>query len=328
MPKSTATNVGMKKSIAKRVTQETLDHNATEIGEIQIPRQQRRTVVERRPVDPFHRQHVAGRQIPIHHRHSEIRIVPGILSHLGQGRRLEPQVHLERNRTGEGVDHFDKPQTPRLRRHELGIAGHEVECRKVDLEAPFDTGPQHLDGDRAPPRRRFDFGAMHLGDGGGRDWRAERDEHVGELFVQRRRDGIFRLSLRKRQHPVLQAFEVPGERGTDHVRPRRQELAELHISGAERRDGGRQPVLRIGGRMPLDEPPKTPYQPQLRRQRRGIDKSEYALAGAHKADAAEAEQVGESRNHGVRRLTAASRNAAQPHRRSARGSSPGGIPPP
>src|SRR2546430_11172595 len=48
------------------------------------------------------------------------------------------------------VDHFDHAQPPRLRRHPLGVERDEGEGFEVDLEAPLDAGPQHLDGDRPP----------------------------------------------------------------------------------------------------------------------------------------------------------------------------------
>ena len=35
------------------------------------------------------------------------------------------------------------------------------------------------------------------------------------------------------EHPIRADFEIGGERGTDHVRTRRQELAELDIARAE-----------------------------------------------------------------------------------------------
>ena len=41
------------------------------------------------------------------------------------------------------------------------------------------------------------------------------------------------LGLRERRHPVLQRLEVARELDADHVRPRRQELAELHIGRPE-----------------------------------------------------------------------------------------------
>jgi len=198
-------HVGMKKAITKRVAQEGLDQGAAEPREIQVPCRQRRAVAERRAVDPFHRQHIAGRIVPFHQRHAEIRIVLGVLRHLGKRGCLKPQVHLKRDRTAKGFDHSDELQPPRFCRPEFGTSGHEPESLKVDLEAPLDSGAQHFDRDRSPSRWRFDFSAMHLGDGGGRNRRPERYEHVRELPAQCRRNGFFSLGLRKRRHPVLEA---------------------------------------------------------------------------------------------------------------------------
>src|SRR5215467_9302118 len=89
-------HVGMKKAVAKRVAQEGLDQGAAKPWEIQVPCCQCRAVAERRAVDPFHRQHIAGRKVPFHPRYTEIRIVLGVLRHLGKRSRLKPQVDLKR----------------------------------------------------------------------------------------------------------------------------------------------------------------------------------------------------------------------------------------
>jgi hypothetical protein len=47
---------------------------------------------------------------------------------------------------------------------------------------------------------------MYLGDGGGRNRRPERYEHVGKLLVESRRNRLFSLGLRKWRHAVLEAF--------------------------------------------------------------------------------------------------------------------------
>ena len=63
-----------------------------------------------------------------------------------------------------------------------------------------------------------------------------------------------RLGLRERRHLVLQRFEIARERDADHVRPRRQELAELHIGRPEPGQRGREPVGGARARRPLDQP--------------------------------------------------------------------------
>ena len=50
------------------------------------------------------------------------------------------------------------------------------------------------------------------------------------------------------------ALEVARERDADHVGPRRQELAELHVGGAEPGQRGREPVGGAAARRPLDQP--------------------------------------------------------------------------
>src|SRR5262249_56896837 len=117
-------------------------------------------VGEGRGVVPFDGQPITGWEVPFPPWHAEIRIVLGVLRHLGKRRCLKPQVHLKRDRTAKGFDHPDEPQPPRFCRPEFRTSGHEPECLKVDLKAPLDAGAQHLDSYRASPRWRFDFGAM------------------------------------------------------------------------------------------------------------------------------------------------------------------------
>ena len=63
--------------------------------------------------------------------HAEIRIVLHVVAHLGDGGGFEPQVHLDRDRTRERVDHLDHAQPPRLGRMALGVARREIERVEV-----------------------------------------------------------------------------------------------------------------------------------------------------------------------------------------------------
>ena len=81
-----------------------------------------RAVGQRRAVDPFEREHVARGAVPVDRRHAEIRIVLGVLRHLGKRGGFEPQIHLDRDRAAQRLDHLDQPQPPRLGRQCLGVA--------------------------------------------------------------------------------------------------------------------------------------------------------------------------------------------------------------
>ena len=116
----------------------------------------------------------------------------------------------------------------------FGIAGGEGEGIEIDLEAALDAGPQHLHRHRLRPGRRSRPRR-------GAPVRSRRRRPAGRTPRTACSSGLpspastaARPRLRKRRHLVLQAFEVARQRDADHVRPRRQELAELHIAGPSR----------------------------------------------------------------------------------------------
>ena len=114
-------HVGVEEAVAQRMAQEGLDHRARQVLEIEALGLERGAVVQRRAVDPFQRQHVLGGAVPVDRRHAEIRIVLGVLRHLGQRGGLEPQIHLERDRAAQRRDGLDQAQPPRFRRQALGV---------------------------------------------------------------------------------------------------------------------------------------------------------------------------------------------------------------
>ena len=125
-------------------------------------------------VDPFHRQHVAAGALPVDGRHAEIRIVLGVLRHLGERGGFQPQIHLDRDRARQRRRHLDQAQPPRLGGEALPHARGEGKGVQIALEAALDAGPQHLDRDRLAARRASSTSrAMHLRDRGGGDGRAE-----------------------------------------------------------------------------------------------------------------------------------------------------------
>src|SRR5260370_8597437 len=58
-------HVGMKKAVAQRVAQETLDHLAAELRQIDLRLRKTRMIAQRNAVDPFHRQPIVRGAVPV-----------------------------------------------------------------------------------------------------------------------------------------------------------------------------------------------------------------------------------------------------------------------
>ncbi len=102
----------------------------------------------------------------------------------------------------------------------LDQAGGEEIAVEVALEALLDAGPQDLDGDGAAlPVLADGDGLVHLGDGGGRDRRAELREMIFELAAKRLFDRAARFRHAERRQAVLQVAEDrPPARVRSHRR--------------------------------------------------------------------------------------------------------------
>jgi hypothetical protein len=295
MPKST--NTGVKEAVAQSVAQEGLDHRAGEMLQVEALGLQPRLVVERRAVDPVEGQHVPGGAVPVHGGNAEVGIAAGVVGHLGERRSLQPQVHLDRNRAAQGVHRLDHAKPPRLGRQGFGALGGKRERIEIDAKALLDAGAEHLDRHRLAAVRRLHFGTVHLRDRGRGDRIAERGKRLRNRAAQRGGHGGFRLRARERRHAVLQALQVAGDRDADHVGPRRQELAELHIGRPEPGQRGGEPVLGIAGGRALDQAGDPHRQTRRRRQLRRVRQRQHAFARHHVAGAAEADEVGDRGDH-------------------------------
>ena len=96
---------------------------------------------------------------------------------------------------------------------------------------------------------------------------------------------------------VLQPLEIARECDADHVRTRRQELAELDIARPEPRERRRQPasaVLLLGRSI---RRARRRRNARRRRQHRRIDDAENAFAGEHETGAAETDEIRGAGNH-------------------------------
>ncbi len=138
---------------------------------------------------------------------------------------------------------------------------------------------------------------MHLCDRRGRDRRAERREQHVDRLAQRGGDRALGFRLRKRRHLVLQRLEVARERDADHVRPRRQELAELHVSRTKPCERGGESVGGYVRRGALDQPGDGDAEARRQRQPAGVDQRKHAFTREYVARMTEAGEVSEACNH-------------------------------
>ncbi len=325
-------HVGVEEAVAQRMAQERLQQSAPEMFEVEARGHEARAVGQRRGADPFEGEHVLGGAVPVDRRDAEIRIVPGVVRHLGDRRGLEAEIHFDRDRTREGIDHLVEPQAPRLGRKSFRLTGGKKEGIEIGPEAALDAGPQHFDRDRAPALRRFDLGTMHLGDRGGGVRRPEAREQFIERLAERARNRRLGIGLRERRHLVLQAFEVARERRPDHVGPRRQELAELDIGRPELGERGGEAHGRALAGRPFDQARAGERRACRQRQWFGIDQRQHSLAREYEAGAAEAGEMSEGGDHeescrAGQRVTAASPNGWRRCRRSSAGTRRAESPP-
>ena len=259
MPKSTATtrpclvdqqialvHVGVEEAVAHGVAQERAQRGEAERLEIVARGFQRCVIGDRDAVDPFQRQHAAGRASPIDRRHAEAAklrrlILDDIVGHLRDGGSLQPHVHLDLDRVRQGLDHGDRAQPPRRRVEALDLARGEEIAVEIVLELLLDAGPQHLDGHVAAHAVVDHHRLVHLGDGGRGNGRAELGEMILQLAAELLLDGLAGLGHGEGRQPVLQVPQIAGELRPDQIGTGGEELAELDVAGAEAGDGARRP---------------------------------------------------------------------------------------
>jgi hypothetical protein len=184
----------------------------------------------------------------------------------------------------------------------------ECEGFEIDLEAALDAWTQNLDGDRPALAVLEHLGAMHLGDRGGGDRRAEASKYLLDRCAERARHRGLGLRLRERRHTVLQAFEIARERRADDIGPGRQELAELDVARAEPCQRRREPH---GARGPsrggaaagrrdwaLDQSAEAQHERDRPREEHRIEQPEHPLARKYEARAGEPGKMRGSEHHG------------------------------
>jgi len=98
----------MKKPVAKHLIEESLGRLAQQRADIVPGGDQRRAVIHPDAADAIGRQHAASGALPIDARHTECRIASEILGELRCRRRLEPQIHFDLDRLGEGAGDLNR----------------------------------------------------------------------------------------------------------------------------------------------------------------------------------------------------------------------------
>src|SRR5262249_13623456 len=92
-------------------------------------------------------------------------------------------------------------------------------------------------------------------------------------------------------------LEIARDPRADHVRTRRQELAELDVRGTQASKRGRQAIGRYAARRSFDEPRHANRSARRQREARGVDQPEHAFAGQYESGAGKAGEVGRTRDH-------------------------------
>ena len=221
-------HVGVEKAVAQRLGEEIAHHHHRHGARIMAGGGDGRGIAHRNAVDPFAGQHTGGGAAPVDMRHAELLLAAGALIEFGGRRRFHAQVQLQRHRLRQGRDHGDQAQPPRFRRKALGGAGEQSQRFQVAGEIFPHMRAQDLH--RHPHRRGVaGLGPVHLGDGGGRQRRAETGEQLLHRLAEGAPDLGARLAFRERRQTVLQMFQRLGHLHADNVGARRQHLAKLDV---------------------------------------------------------------------------------------------------
>ena len=230
-------------------------------------------VAEVDPARPLQRQHPPSRGLPDHRRHPEAEVALAVRRELGGRRGLHAQVELALHHPLEVVDHRPRPQPPREGRQQLDQARREVEGVDVAQEGPLDPRPQHLDRHHLPGRRASSRGAP--GRARPRPPAARSSRTPPRAAARARCSTAARASsIGNGGSLSCSTLELVGELRPDHVRPRRQQLAELDVGRPER---GQRPEDRRLARVALEpEPLERPAEHPRRRpeRRRRVERGE------------------------------------------------------
>jgi hypothetical protein len=308
-------HVGMEKAVAHGVTQEGLQHMGAELLEVVAFRRHALEIGERRAIDPFERQHLARRAVPVDMRHANIGVVRDILAEFRRRRRFEAEVGFELHRAGERVDDLDHPQAPAFRRPAFGEARDEIHVAQVARELALDPRSQDFHRDLARLAVVESGGHVHLRHRSRGDGLAETDEDFVDRPAQRFLDDRHGLLLAEGRHAVLKRGQRVGDLAADDIRSRRQKLAELHIGGADLRERAHQRracVLALAGGEEIGE---THQRRRGGRQQIGVERREDALARQNITGARQSEEIARLQKQGSPPFVSISSRNGSPRRR-------------
>ncbi len=237
-------HVCVEETIANRMLQERADDVKAERLAVDPGRVDGGEIAQRDRVDPVQGENALAGALPVHVRHAEAEIAGfgDVLGHLGNGGRLQAQIHLQHNRLRKRIHRGHGAKTPCLRRQSFRSVRREVEALKIAFEPFFDVRAEDLDGDGAQAAFRPHRRLVHLRDRGCGERRAE----IGVDFIpgppESGLDLPVRLPDRKWRKPVAQRAESVRQMRPDHIGTGRQELAELDVGWPERSDRPGKPL--------------------------------------------------------------------------------------
>ena len=177
-------------------------------------------------LEPLERQHARAGVRPVDARHVHVRVAGEVAVERLRIAGLQPVVELLPDLARELVD--ERPRVDEVERPHALL--HEprrlVEQREVGLDLARRAGALHLHRDLLPVRENR---AVHLADRRGRHRLAlELEEEPVERVAEVLLDHALGLLEREGANVVLQPAQLDEDVGRDGVRPRRQELPELH----------------------------------------------------------------------------------------------------
>ena len=160
-------------------------------------------------------------------------VVLGVGGEFRCGGGFEPQVQFTQNHAFEMGDDIHRPQAAGRRRQQFRHARSEIEGVDILAEGLFDPGAQHLDSDHfagvAQPR------LVHLRNRGGGDRFAELAEEIVGRHVQLAFHGFLGKIDGEGRQLVLQHTQLRGHLLADDIWAGREDLSELDIGRAQRR---------------------------------------------------------------------------------------------
>ena len=184
-----------------------------------------------RPLEPLERQQSVGRVAPPHARHRDALVAGEVPTKGLCVARLLLVVELLSDRTAELVDELGRVEEVELADTFTDDTRRGRHQPEVGLDLPRGRRALHLHDDVGAGRERR---PVHLADGrcGDRPL-VEVEEGALDRETELLLDDAFDVGHRKRRDVVLELPQLDDHIRRDHVRPRREELAELHERRAE-----------------------------------------------------------------------------------------------